>query len=89
MWQWWAWALLGAITLACIGTAGGGSRAAGGGWSMTTLLARTREAPKFGCKSFGSIEQMLTTHSEVQAASVAVPRFDIWMWRVPADEGWG
>ena len=30
-------------------------------------------AREFGCKSFGSIEQMLTTHSEVQAASVAVP----------------
>ena len=30
-------------------------------------------AREFDCKSFGSIEQMLTTHSEVQAASVAVP----------------
>jgi len=30
-------------------------------------------AREFACKSFGSIEQMLTTHSEVQAASVAVP----------------
>ncbi len=30
-------------------------------------------AREFSCKSFGSIEQMLTTHSEVQAASVAVP----------------
>jgi len=30
-------------------------------------------ATEFGCKAFGSIEQMLTTHSEVQAASVAVP----------------
>ena len=30
-------------------------------------------AREFGCKAFGSIEQMLTTHSEVQAASVAVP----------------
>ena len=30
-------------------------------------------AHEFGCKSFGSVEQMLTTHSEVQAASVAVP----------------
>ena len=30
-------------------------------------------AREFGCKSFGSIEQMLTTHTEVQAASVAVP----------------
>ena len=30
-------------------------------------------AREFGCKSFGSIEQILTTHSEVQAASVAVP----------------
>jgi len=30
-------------------------------------------AREFGCRSFGSIEQMLTTHSELQAASVAVP----------------
>ena len=30
-------------------------------------------AKEFGCRSFGSIEQLLTTHSEVQAASVAVP----------------
>ena len=30
-------------------------------------------AGEFGCKGFGSIEQMLTTHSEVQAASVAAP----------------
>jgi predicted dehydrogenase len=30
-------------------------------------------AREFGCKSFGSVEQMITTHTEVQAASVAVP----------------
>jgi predicted dehydrogenase len=30
-------------------------------------------ASEFGCRAFGSIKQMLTTHSEVQAASVAVP----------------
>lgn len=30
-------------------------------------------AVEFGCKAFGSVEQMLTTHSEVQAVSVAVP----------------
>ncbi len=30
-------------------------------------------ASEFDCKAFGSVEQMLTTHSEVQAASVAVP----------------
>lgn len=30
-------------------------------------------AKEFGCRSFGSIEQLLTTHSEVQAVSVAVP----------------
>ncbi len=30
-------------------------------------------AREFGCKSFGSVEQMLMTHTEVQAASVAVP----------------
>src|SRR2546430_1190483 len=30
-------------------------------------------AREFGCRGFGSIEQMLTTHSEVRAASVAAP----------------
>lgn len=30
-------------------------------------------AREFECKAFGSVQQMLTTHSEVQAASVAVP----------------
>jgi predicted dehydrogenase len=28
---------------------------------------------EFGCRGFGSVEQLVTTHSEVQAASVAVP----------------
>ena len=30
-------------------------------------------AREFDCRAFGSIEQMLTTHNEVEAASVAVP----------------
>ena len=30
-------------------------------------------AREFECKAFGSVEQMLVTHTEVQAASVAVP----------------
>jgi predicted dehydrogenase len=30
-------------------------------------------AAEFGCRGFGSVEQLVTTHSEVQAASVAVP----------------
>jgi predicted dehydrogenase len=30
-------------------------------------------AREFDCRAFGSVDQMLTTHSEVQAASVAVP----------------
>ena len=30
-------------------------------------------AAEFGCSSFGSVSQLLSTHSEVQAASVAVP----------------
>lgn len=30
-------------------------------------------AHEFGCRSFGSLEQLVTTHSEVQAASVTVP----------------
>jgi predicted dehydrogenase len=28
---------------------------------------------EFDCRAFGSVEQMMTTHSEVQAASIAVP----------------
>jgi predicted dehydrogenase len=28
---------------------------------------------EFGCRSFGSVEQMLTTHSEIRAASIAAP----------------
>ena len=30
-------------------------------------------AREFGCRAFGSVEQMLTTHSEIKAASVAAP----------------
>jgi predicted dehydrogenase len=30
-------------------------------------------AREFGCKAFGSVDQLLTTHSELQAASVAAP----------------
>jgi predicted dehydrogenase len=30
-------------------------------------------AREFGCRAFGSVEQLTTTHSEVQAASIAVP----------------
>jgi predicted dehydrogenase len=30
-------------------------------------------AREFGCRSFGSLDQLLTTHSELQAASVTVP----------------
>lgn len=30
-------------------------------------------AQEFGCRAFGSVEQMLTTHSEIRAASVAAP----------------
>jgi predicted dehydrogenase len=30
-------------------------------------------AGEFGCRAFGSVEQMLTTHSEIRAASVAAP----------------
>ena len=30
-------------------------------------------AREFGCRAFGSVRQMLTTHSEVRAASVAAP----------------
>jgi predicted dehydrogenase len=30
-------------------------------------------AQEFGCRGFGSVEQLLTTHSEVSAATIAVP----------------
>jgi predicted dehydrogenase len=30
-------------------------------------------AREFGCRAFGSVDQMLTTHSEIRAASVAAP----------------
>ena len=30
-------------------------------------------AREFGCRAFGSVEQMLTTHSEIRAASVTAP----------------
>ncbi|MFZ0814952.1 MAG: Gfo/Idh/MocA family oxidoreductase [Candidatus Sulfotelmatobacter sp.] len=30
-------------------------------------------AREFGCRAFGSVEQMLTTHSEIRASSVAAP----------------
>jgi predicted dehydrogenase len=30
-------------------------------------------AREFGCRAFGSVEQMLTTHSEIRSASVAAP----------------
>lgn len=30
-------------------------------------------AREFGCRAFGSVEQMVTTHSEIRAASVATP----------------
>lgn len=33
-------------------------------------------AREFGCKAFGSVQQMLTTHSELQAASVAAPTIE-------------
>src|SRR5262249_5124876 len=33
-------------------------------------------ALEFRCRSFGSLDQLLTTHSEVQAASVTVPTVD-------------
>jgi len=33
-------------------------------------------AREFNCRSFGSLDQLLTTHSEVQAASVTVPTVD-------------
>ncbi|MGA7216869.1 MAG: Gfo/Idh/MocA family oxidoreductase [Candidatus Sulfotelmatobacter sp.] len=32
-------------------------------------------AREFGCRAFGSVAQMLTTHSEIHAASVAAPTF--------------
>jgi predicted dehydrogenase len=41
---------------------------------VDTDLSRADEvAREFGCRGFGSVEQMLTTHSEVRAVSVCVP----------------
>ncbi|MGH9501612.1 MAG: Gfo/Idh/MocA family oxidoreductase [Terriglobales bacterium] len=37
------------------------------------LVRADAVAREFGCRAFGSIEQLVSTHSEVQAASVAVP----------------
>jgi len=39
----------------------------------TDLSRAETVAKEFHCRPFGSIEQLLSTHSEVQAASVAVP----------------
>lgn len=39
----------------------------------TNLDRADAVAREFGCRAFGSIEQMLTTHSEIRAASVAAP----------------
>jgi predicted dehydrogenase len=42
----------------------------------TDLDRADRVAREFQCRSFGSLEQLLTTHSELQAASVTVPTVD-------------
>jgi predicted dehydrogenase len=39
----------------------------------TNLDRADAVACEFGCRAFGSVEQMLTTHSEIHAASVAAP----------------
>ena len=39
----------------------------------TDLARADAVAREFGCRGFGSLNQLLTTHSELQAASVAVP----------------
>ena len=39
----------------------------------TDLTRADTLAKEFNCRAFGSVEQLLSTHSEVQAASVAVP----------------
>lgn len=39
----------------------------------TDLSRAEAVAKEFNCRPFGSIEQLISTHSEVQAASVAVP----------------
>ena len=73
MWRSLASELLGATTRACIMHCS--SRAASG-WlasSIPTRLAPTQVAREFGCGTFGSVQQLLATHSDVKAASVAVP----------------
>jgi len=42
----------------------------------TDLARADAVAKEFGCRAFGSLDQMLRTHSEVQAASVAAPTAD-------------
>src|SRR5262252_1269244 len=42
----------------------------------TNLARADAVAKEFGCRAFGSLDQMLRTHSEVQAASVAAPTAD-------------
>ena len=39
----------------------------------TDLTRADALAKEFNCRAFGSVEQLLSTHSEVQAASLAVP----------------
>jgi predicted dehydrogenase len=39
----------------------------------SNLVHADAVAREFNCRSFGSVEQFTTTHSEIQAASVAVP----------------
>ena len=73
MWRWLAWALLGAITRASIGNCSRRAACGWWGWSIPDTARADAVAREFGCRAFGSVEQMLTTHSEVQAASVAVP----------------
>jgi predicted dehydrogenase len=43
------------------------------GVADTDLARADAVAKEFNCRPFGSIEQLLSTHSEVRAASVAVP----------------
>ena len=46
-----------------------------GWWAWSTRISTRADAVarEFGCRAFGSVEQMLTTHSEIRAASVAAP----------------
>ena len=75
--SWWASAPSAATTPAFTrNLSSRASRSAYWAWSIVTWRAPMWWPAEFNCRSFGSLDQLLTTHSEVQAASVTVPTVD-------------